>query len=253
MSASEIEPAVVTQVLPQTAPRDDVEESNPIPVAAEEQAGAAAADDSELVTTVPVTDEQDSVTGKLAAAVTTSSEGEPLAVTTSTAVDEIVATAEPMPAAAQVQQATVTDDAIALDSSQSESALTSATQVESAPSATSRLQRDLQAALEWINGRDSGVGTLQVMVLSQDRFDEQVYYGYVERLARQGVDISQLRIFETYTNNQKVYSVVFGEFQNRGAANAAKADLPKILLEAAPFPRSVGGLMTEIQRLEAEN
>jgi septal ring-binding cell division protein DamX len=161
-----------------------------------------------------------------------------------------------MPAAAQAQEAPENDDAVALDSSQSEPVVTPATQVEAvlaAPSATSRLQRDLQASLEWINGRDSEVGTLQVMVLSQKRFDERIYYGYVERLARQGIDISQLRIFETYTNNQQVYSVVFGEFQNRRAANAAKADLPKILLETAPIPRSVGGLISEIQRLEAEN
>jgi hypothetical protein len=261
MSVGEIEPAVVTEVPPQPAPRDDIEESRPISTTvaapADTAAADATADDSELLPTV--TDEHDGVTGKLAPveapAVTTSPADEPLVAVTPAAADEIVATAEPVPAQAQVQvqQATENDDAVAVDSAQSDSAVTSAAQVESAPSASGRLQRDLQTSLEWINGRDSDVGTLQVMVLTQKRFDERIYYRYVERLARQGVDISQLRIFETYTNNQRVFSVVFGEFPGRGAANAAKANLPKILLEAAPIPRSVGGLIAEIQRLEAEN
>ncbi|MCG6889540.1 MAG: hypothetical protein LJE92_08130 [Gammaproteobacteria bacterium] len=91
------------------------------------------------------------------------------------------------------------------------------------------------------------------MLLSQKRFDERAYYDYVERLISQGIDVSRLRIFETYTVNQKVYSVVYGEFPSRGAASAAKVGLPKILQEVAPIPRSVGGLMTEIQRLEGKN
>ena len=54
------------------------------------------------------------------------------------------------------------------------------------------------------------------MLLSQKRFDERAYYDYVERLISQGIDVSRLRIFETYTVNQKVYSVVYGEFPSRG-------------------------------------
>jgi septal ring-binding cell division protein DamX len=50
-----------------------------------------------------------------------------------------------------------------------------------------------------------------------------------------------------------MFSIVYGEYQNRGAANAEKADLPAILQDAAPIGRSVGGLMEEIQRLEGKN
>ena len=268
VSVAEVEPSVVNQVLRQPAPQDELEESNPlpaavIPAAVEQQADQvadAAADDSDLPPAVPVTDEQDGVAAELvqadASAVAAGSEDMLPAEAASAAVEELAITSEPLPAASQVQEGTVNDDAVALDSVQSESTLSPATQVEMAQSEqseTSRLQRDLQASLEWINNRDSSVGTLQVMLLSQKRFDERAYYDYVERLISQGIDVSKLRIFETYTVNQKVYSVVYGEFPSRGAASAAKVELPKILQEVAPIPRSVGGLMTEIQRLEGKN
>ena len=118
---------------------------------------------------------------------------------------------------------------------------------------SSRLQGDLQSSREWINSRDSRVGTLQISVLSQNHFDDRVYYEYLDRLSGQGVDISKLRILPTYTGNQKVFSVVYGEYQDRKAAYAAKTDLPQILQDTAPIPRSVGGLMTEMQRLEGKN
>jgi len=91
------------------------------------------------------------------------------------------------------------------------------------------------------------------MLLSQDCFDTQVYYAHLECLSGEGIDISELKNFATYTDSKKVYSVLFGEYQSRKAANIAKADLPNILHKAAPIARSVGGLMTEIQRLEGKN
>jgi hypothetical protein len=91
------------------------------------------------------------------------------------------------------------------------------------------------------------------MSLRQNRFDGRVYYAHLERVSGEGVDFSKLRIFATCIGKQKVYSVVFGGVQSRVAANAAKAGLPEILQEVAPIPRSAGGLMAEIQRLEGKN
>ena len=116
-----------------------------------------------------------------------------------------------------------------------------------------RLQRDLQTSLEWINGRDISVGTLQILLLSQKGFKQRVYYEYLDRLAVEGVDLAELKIFETYTRGQRVFSVVFGEYPNRRSAADAKAELPKILRDASPIPRSVGGLMEEMRRLEGKN
>ncbi|MFC1560453.1 hypothetical protein ACFL3W_00745 [Pseudomonadota bacterium] len=116
-----------------------------------------------------------------------------------------------------------------------------------------RLQRDIQASLEWIDGRADSVGTLQIMLLSQARFDENLYYAHIDRLARQGVDTSQVRILQTLTGNKKVFSVVYGEYQSRGAAGVAEADLPSLLQDASPVPRSVGSLKEEMRRLEGQN
>ena len=82
---------------------------------------------------------------------------------------------------------------------------------------SARLRRDLQASLEWISAREPGIGTLQIMLLSQARFDEQVYYEHLAQLASQGVDVSTIRIFESYSGNQAVLSVVYGEYPGHAA------------------------------------
>ena len=168
--------------------------------------------------------------------------------TTTPAVDELQSSEQ--------QAVTVNDDSTPAKVPQIEpesapaigAVLPQSTQAES-----SRLERDLQSSREWINSRDSRVGTLQILLLSQNRFDDLAYYEYLDRLSGQGVDISKLRILPTYTGNQKVFSVVYEEYQDRKAAIAAKTDLPQILQDTAPIPRSVGGLMTEMQRLEGKN
>jgi len=170
VSVAEVEPSVVNQVLRQPAPQDELEESNPLPAAVipatveqqADQVADAAADDSDLPPAVPLTDEEDGVAAELvqvdASAVVAGSEDMLPAEAASAAVEELAITSEPLPAASQVQEGTVNDDAVALDSMQSESTLSPATQVEmtqAEQSETSRLQRDLQASLEWINNRDS--------------------------------------------------------------------------------------------------
>jgi septal ring-binding cell division protein DamX len=116
-----------------------------------------------------------------------------------------------------------------------------------------RLQRDMRTSLEWIDGRAGNVGTLQIMLLNQQRFDESYYYEYIDRLARQGVDTSQIRILQTMTGTKRLLSVVYGEYKNRGAAGVAQADLPSVLQQASPIPRSVGALKAEMRRLEGQN
>ena len=168
--------------------------------------------------------------------------------TTAPAEDELQAT--------DVQDEIVSDDTAPASSSPAEPAPAQVAIAEVLPSIQSsadRLLQDLQASLEWINSRDSRVGTLQIMLLRQNRFDDRVYYEYLDRLSEQGVDISEVRIFATYTGDHKVFSVVYGEYQTRRAANAAKTGLPPILQDAEPIGRSVGGLMAEIQRLEGKN
>jgi len=125
----------------------------------------------------------------------------------------------------------------------------------SAPPATlaNRLLRDLQTSLEWAQDSSRQTGTLQIMMLSRELFDELVYYEYIDKFASRGVDIEKIRIFQTVTQGKEVYSVVFGEFESWKKANIARADVPQPLREYSPIPRSVGGLLDEMQRLDAGN
>jgi len=152
--------------------------------------------------------------------------------------------------AADTQDATASVDELR---STAPSQAAKAVVLPSIQSSPGRLLQDLQASLEWISSRDSKVGTLQIMSVKQERFDSRVYYQHLDDLSEQGADISKVRIFETYTGDRKVFSVVYGEYQSRRAANAAYTDLPPILQDAEPIGRSVGGLMEEIQRLEGKN
>jgi len=125
--------------------------------------------------------------------------------------------------------------------------------VEQSALRSPRLRQDLQASLDWINAREKKTGTLQIMSVSQDRFDEQAYYRRLAKLASQGVDVSRIRIFESFTGNKPVLSVVYGEYPSRSAANRAKPDLAPVLRKFDPIGRSVGGLLVEIQRLREQN
>ena len=91
------------------------------------------------------------------------------------------------------------------------------------------------------------------MTLNEKNFDEAAFYEYVDALAASGIDISALRILPTLTAGEEVFSVVFGQYDSWNAAGGAKDNLPGILRRNSPIPRSVGGLLDEIRRLEGQN
>lgn len=126
-------------------------------------------------------------------------------------------------------------------------------QAEPEPADKSRFQRELEMSSDWITSKPESIGTMQILMLSFKTFDEAVYYEYVDSLARKQVDTSQLRIFKTYTGGTEVYSVFYGEYASRKAAMKAKDDLPEVLRKTSPLPRSVGGILQEIRRLEAKS
>ncbi len=116
-----------------------------------------------------------------------------------------------------------------------------------------RLLLELERSIDWLYARDEGRGTVQVLLLSADRFDPAGYFDYVDDLGRRQVDTGQLRIFKTFTGGKVVYSVFFGDYESRRAALRAIDQLPNALQQAGPIPRSVGGIWQEIRRLPAGN
>ena len=152
------------------------------------------------------------------------------------------------------QQETALAAAAAIsEQGQAEPAVEPEPEPEPEPSGTGRFQRELEMSHDWISSKAESVGTMQIMMLNFKTFDEAVYYEYVDSLARKQVDTTQIRIFKTYTGGAEVYSVFFGEYASRKAALKAKKDLPEVLRKISPIPRSVGGILQEIRRLEAQS
>ncbi|MBT8434927.1 MAG: SPOR domain-containing protein, partial [Gammaproteobacteria bacterium] len=79
------------------------------------------------------------------------------------------------------------------------------------------------------------------------------YYEYNQHLASQQVDVSEIRVFKTLTGGKEVYSVIYGEYESRRAAGESIASLPEALQRISPIRRSVGGILQEMQRLNAAN
>jgi len=244
---AEVEPeadaGIVTQV--EVEPASEEVAADEAEVAAEQLTGAEPEVAGEQLTSAEL--EAEPVPGLEAATVTVL---ETDTVTESAAQDTV--TAEP-------GTASDTDAVLveAADSSKQETALADATPIseqgQPVPSNTGRFQRELRMSHDWITSKAESIGTMQIMMLSFKNFDEAVYFEYVDSLARKQVDTTQLRIFKTYTGGAKVYSVFYGEYASRKAALKAKDDLPEVLRKISPLPRSVGGILQEIRRLEAES
>ena len=114
-----------------------------------------------------------------------------------------------------------------------------------------RLQRELRASSDWIYNNEGSVGTIQILLLSFEKFDAKGFFEHVDYLANHKVDTAKLRIFKTYSGNMAAYSVFYGEYGSRIAASSAKDSLPEVLRKTSPISRSLGGIIREIRRLEA--
>jgi len=79
-------------------------------------------------------------------------------------------------------------DEVPMESTSGEIVATAPEAVPLPPPGASRFDAELQASLDWINRSDKQVGTIQIMMLSHDRFDDRAYYEYIDSLASRGVD-----------------------------------------------------------------
>jgi hypothetical protein len=234
----EVEPVVEAEMVAQA----EVEPASEVVAALEAEAAADQLTGAELDAEPEVGLEAESVT-----VLETQNVTEPAAQGTVTAE----------PGTATDTDAIIVEEA---DSTQQETALSNAVavgseqdQIEPELSDTGRFQRELKMSYDWVTSKAESIGTMQILTLSFKTFDEAVYFEYVDSLARKQVDTTKLRVFKTLTGGAEVYSVVYGEYASRKAALKAKDDLPEVLRKISPIPRSVGGILQEIRRLEAES
>lgn len=120
--------------------------------------------------------------------------------------------------------------------------------VESPELSLNWMQTSLQSSLDWILNSDSKRGTIQIMSVGSDRFDEKVFESFINDVKIQGVDVTQIRIFKTKVAEQEVYSLIYGDFASRREAGQQISLLPKILAGNSPIPRSLGSIARNITK-----
>ena len=111
-------------------------------------------------------------------------------------------------------------------------------------------QSMLDSSKQWIENGISESGTIQIMSVGFDRFGPDDLEKYLQTLHEDNVDIAQLHLFLTEVNNLKMYTIVYGEYPSRRKAGLQIKALPKALVAAKPFPRTIGGLLDEIEKIE---
>ncbi|MFT7671762.1 MAG: hypothetical protein ACI845_000164 [Gammaproteobacteria bacterium] len=109
-------------------------------------------------------------------------------------------------------------------------------------------KQQLINSMDWITSSNHSNATIQMMSIGFDRFDDKAYQAYFQDLVDNGVVQSEIRVFQTYANETSIFSVIYGQYENRKAANRAIAELPQSLKANQPIPRTIGGIWREIQQ-----
>ena len=110
----------------------------------------------------------------------------------------------------------------------------------------SRYQRDLDTSLKWIEGQDKNRGTIQIMTIGIESFNDGAYHRYLEKLKLNKIDVSKINIYQTIINNSVVYGVIFGDYVSRREASKNIKQLPDGFQAKEPIPRSIGSIRNEI-------
>jgi len=109
-----------------------------------------------------------------------------------------------------------------------------------------RLQRDLDTGLHWLESEEKSRATIQIMMLGFRNFNARDYYNYLDSLVSQNIDVSGFRIYQTSINDLEVFGVIYGEYENRREASEHINKLPEALKARSPMPRTIGGILNEI-------
>ena len=107
-------------------------------------------------------------------------------------------------------------------------------------------QQELSESLDWLKKLNRSQGAIQIMWLGSDSFTESAYGEYIDRLGNRGVNTAQIRIFQADSGRVDGYNVVYGKYRSRQHASDSIAALPKVLRSNSPIPRTIGGILDEI-------
>lgn len=101
----------------------------------------------------------------------------------------------------------------------------------------------LVATEQWLASTSPETVGIHVQLLGAgDRKRLEIYLIELSK----SVDIAQVFVYRTKASGKPAYSVIYGSYPNRAAANAALAKLPAKLQAQRPYLRTVQGMRSEI-------
>ena len=118
--------------------------------------------------------------------------------------------------------------------------------LESANIHSASFQQDLKNTLNWLMQIDKDRNTIQIMSLGLSEFTDENYYKFLDKMEKQGVDVSLIKIYPSRIKGRILYGVIYGDYDNRGKANEQIQQLPEGLKANGPITRTMNGIWNNI-------
>jgi len=118
--------------------------------------------------------------------------------------------------------------------------------LESANIHSAIFQQDLKNTLNWLMQIDKNRATIQIMSLGLSEFTDNNYYKFLDKMEKQGVDVSLIKIYPTRIKDRVLYGVIYGDYDNRGEAREQIQQLPEGVKANSPITRTMNGIWNNI-------
>jgi septal ring-binding cell division protein DamX len=118
--------------------------------------------------------------------------------------------------------------------------------LESANRHSSSFQQDLKNTLNWLMQIDKDRATIQIMSLGLSEFTDDNYYKSLDKMKKQGVDVSLIKIYPTRIKDRVLYGVIYGDYDNREEAREQIQQLPEGVKSNSPVTRTMNGIWKDI-------
>ena len=93
---------------------------------------------------------------------------------------------------------------------------------------------------------DKDRNTIQIMSLGLSEFTDENYYKFLDKMEKQGVDVSLIKIYPSRIKGRILYGVIYGDYDNRGEASEQIQQLPEGLKSNSPITRTMNGIWKDI-------
>jgi septal ring-binding cell division protein DamX len=118
--------------------------------------------------------------------------------------------------------------------------------LESANRHSASFQQDLKNTLNWLMQIDKDRATIQIMSLGLSEFTDDNYYKSLDKMKKQGVDVSLIKIYPTRIKDRVLYGVIYGDYDNREEAREQIQQLPEGVKSNSPVTRTMNGIWKDI-------